>query len=95
MRQILWPVLPMLSTDNIESSNDSIFSDTPVPDSNFRTDYFSGSAQCPVPLQIALPFGTVQISFEYVCQIAIFINPVMLFVGAFFGYREFNDWIRS
>ncbi|RZG63682.1 hypothetical protein EXE25_18850 [Acinetobacter bouvetii] len=85
-----------LSTEGIESSNKTIFADSKMPDFNFRTDYFGNrSAQCPAPIPLSLPFGTVSISFDYLCRVAVYVYPLFLFAGAFFGYREFNEWMRA
>ena len=68
-----------------ESQTDTIV-DTPVSVGSFDTsDTISGA--CPAPVSITLPWLTVEIPFDGLCQIAVWLAPLITGAAMLFGAR--------
>ena len=78
-----------------ESDNDKIHQGREFTGFTGDSTFFgTSSGQCPADLQVQTAFGTLSLSFKWLCDLALGIKAVFLMIGLWFGVREFMDWVK-
>ncbi|AXY56194.1 hypothetical protein CDG60_06170 [Acinetobacter chinensis] len=83
------------SDGKVKSDNDSVFKEQDAGALSNMLDgslFGSSNAQCPAPWVVQTKLGSITLTFKYICQFAVQIHFVFIFIGTFFGIREFLSY---
>lgn len=58
-------------------------------DATDALDYSSSSGSCPAPVNVSMLGGSIEISFDGICEFAVLMRPFLVAIGLFIGGRIF------